>query len=130
MTRPSDRETGSTVLSLEMVAKFAMANELRLVSSKLDRLYAEIEKHLPLLQEYYVRFKNMNDATQELKSAKKLYKKIKKCTTKTKNTNTKNPKKHSIGSISTLKSRPKFWKKLKNYFESLMKTWAEETPID
>jgi len=68
--RKSEREEVGGI-SLETVAKFAMVEEIRSVSSKMDRLYNEIKAKIPLDEQYIACFRQMKEATIELKRARK-----------------------------------------------------------
>lgn len=90
-------------ISPETSAKFAMIEELRLVSSKLDRFYNEIISTLSSDAQYRKHYDELVDATKEIKKARKKLRKEYQCPKK-KNGNSKNQKKISTGSTSQPKS--------------------------
>lgn len=94
-------------LSADAVAKMAMAEELRLVASKMDRLWSAIEAKIPLQEEFVLRFREMKEATIELQRARRNLKRKYQCQKK-KNTKCESPKKIYTGLISALKRLWKF----------------------
>ena len=66
-------------MSPESVAKFAMVEELRLVSSKLDRFYNEIMAARPSEAQYHKYYQQLIDATKEIEKARKKIVKENKC---------------------------------------------------
>jgi len=112
MTHNLNQAIGTTLISPEILAKFELAEELRLVSSKMDRLYAEISR-------YKIEATSITSYMELLNSGTNAYRKELKrkyqCQKK-KNTKSKNQKRTSTGSVTTRKSSWKFLEKLKHYW--------------
>ena len=66
-------------LSADAVAKMADGQELRLVASKMDRLWSAIEAKIPLQEEFVLRFREMKEATIELQRARRNLKRKYQC---------------------------------------------------
>ena len=115
MTKGLDQITGVTVLNDEIVAKFAMAEELRLVSSKMDRLYKELQAKIILPEEAEYHFQKLARAITDVENTKKELKRKNKCQTK-KNTKCANQKKTCTGSITVRKNSWNVLSKLKSFW--------------
>jgi len=102
-------------ISPEAVTKLALIEEVRLIASKMDRLYSAINSKVLLPEEATFRFLILENATKQLEQAKRKIKRDARCTKK-KSTRSESPKKASIGSAITQDFKRNF---LKTFFRRL-----------